>query len=169
MDYMKWGNVKTGITGHQKLPNGQVLKWLNAELFDEHKRFKNIVCANSSLAIGADQLFAKTVLQMDIDLVAVIPCLHYENTFNGTSRDVYFEILSKCKLIQTLDFAEPSEEAFFAAGKCVVDKSDVLFAVWDGDRAKGLGGTGDVVQYALSHQKTVIHLNPISRKKIIYN
>jgi hypothetical protein len=29
-----------------------------------------------------------------------------------------------------------------------VDRSDVLLAVWDGQPARGPGGTGDVVAYA---------------------
>ncbi|MFJ8953478.1 hypothetical protein ACIRO1_25525 [Streptomyces sp. NPDC102381] len=35
-----------------------------------------------------------------------------------------------------------------AAGKEVVDQSDVLLAVWDGKPAGGKGGTADVVAYA---------------------
>ncbi|SHM77102.1 hypothetical protein [Mucilaginibacter sp. OK098] len=158
-----------GITGHQKLPDGSGLEWLRGGLISGIKDFKSIIYAYSSLAVGADQLFAKTVLQMSIDLIAVIPCLHYEKTFKGADQNSYFEMLSKCKTIETLDFSEPSEVAFFSAGKQVVVKSDVLFAIWDGNQAKGLGGTGDVVQYALSLKKTVVHLNPISRMKIIHN
>jgi hypothetical protein len=157
-----------GITGHQKLSDELVLKWLKRELLYEYKRLKYVTCAYSSLAIGADQLFAKTILQMKIDLIAVIPSMHYGETFKGLHKTSYFSLLSKCKLIETLDFTEPSEIAFLTAGKYVVDKSDVLFAIWDGDKAKGLGGTGDIVQYALSLKKTVIHLNPASRRKIIH-
>ncbi|MCA1708813.1 MAG: hypothetical protein LC808_38260, partial [Actinobacteria bacterium] len=45
-------------------------------------------------------------------------------------------------------YDSPSEDAFFAAGRRVVDLSDVVVAVWDGMEAKGKGGTGDVVTYA---------------------
>jgi hypothetical protein len=33
-------------------------------------------------------------------------------------------------------------------GKVVVDRAEVLIAVWDGLPARGLGGTADVVAYA---------------------
>lgn len=33
-------------------------------------------------------------------------------------------------------FSEPNEEAFFAAGRAVVDDCERLFAVWDGRQAK---------------------------------
>jgi hypothetical protein len=66
---------------------------------------------------------------------------------------------SKCEV---LDFKGPSEEAFFAAGRRIVEVSDLLFAVWDGKAAAGLGGTADVVKHALKHKKQVLHINPIA-------
>jgi len=161
--------MNIGITGHQTLRGRIILEWLKNELERDIKEMKDVRFANSSLAIGADQLFAKTILQMKIDLIAVIPSMHYEETFKGRHKTSYFSLLSKCKLIERLDFTEPSEIAFLTAGKYVVDKSDVLFAIWDGGKAKGLGGTGDVVEYALSLKKTIIHLNPLSMIKTIYN
>jgi hypothetical protein len=161
--------MNIGITGHQSLKGREVIRWLKSELVNDIGKMSDLRGGYSSLAIGADQLFAKTILQMKVDLIAIIPSLGYEETFKGGHKTSYLSLLSKCKLIETLDFAKPSETAFLTAGKYVVDKSDVLFAIWDGDRAMGLGGTGDIVQYALSHQKTVIHLNPISREKIIHN
>jgi hypothetical protein len=40
------------------------------------------------------------------------------------------------------------EEAYYAAGRYIVDHADRLIAVWDGDPPRGLGGTADVVDYA---------------------
>jgi hypothetical protein len=161
--------MKTGITGHQDLPKGLKLDWLDEKLSDAIRQLKIVTCAYSSLAIGADTLFAKVIIKMQIDLIAVIPCLHYEDTFKNTDIKVYFDLISKCKSIDKLNFSAPSEVAFFTAGKHVVDSSDVLFAIWDGNKAKGLGGTGDIVEYALLHNKKVIHLNPLSKRVIVYN
>ena len=41
-----------------------------------------------------------------------------------------------------------TEDAYRAAGEAVVERSDVLLAVWDGQPAKGIGGTGEVVAAA---------------------
>jgi len=57
--------------------------------------------------------------------------------------------------VDTLAFREPSEEAFFAAGKAVVDACDWLIAVWDGEPARGLGGSADVVAYARNQGRRV--------------
>jgi hypothetical protein len=62
-----------------------------------------------------------------------------------------------------LPYPFPSEEAFWNAGKYIVDHSDLVVAVWDGEAARGLGGTADVVQYALTVGRKVVHVNPVAR------
>jgi hypothetical protein len=50
--------------------------------------------------------------------------------------------------LEALEHTESTEAAHMEAGKVVVDRSSVLVAVWDGQPARGLGGTADVVAYA---------------------
>ena len=161
--------MNIGVTGHQKLSRKLISGWIDNELETEISKYKNIDYAYSSLAIGADQVFAEKVLQLNINLAGIIPCLHYEDTFDGDRKVSYFSILSKCGVVETLDFPQPSEKAFFSAGKRVVENSDVVFAIWDGRKANGLGGTGDVVEYALSLKKRVVHLNTVLKIKLMHN
>jgi hypothetical protein len=102
----------------------------------------------SALAVGADQLFAGSVLRHGGRLHVIVPSHGYETTFRGPDRDRYLEFLANAHEVETLEYPEPSEDAFLAAGIRVVDLSDLLLAVWDGQRAQGRGGTGDVVSYA---------------------
>jgi hypothetical protein len=62
-----------------------------------------------------------------------------------------------------LPFTVPSEEAFYEAGKRVVQISDLMIAVWNGKPAAGLGGTADIVKYSLASGKPVVHLHPESK------
>src|SRR6266850_2059881 len=57
-------------------------------------------------------------------------------------------LLQRAETVEKLPFHKPSEDAFFAAGRRVVENSDILLAVWDGKPAKGKGGTADIVEYA---------------------
>ena len=103
----------------------------------------------SSLAAGADQLFATAILEQGGSLHAIIPCRGYERTFSEPeSLDQFRSLLARAQKIETLDYREPSEEAFLDAGHRVVDNSDHLIAVWDGQPAAGKGGTADIVDYA---------------------
>lgn len=106
---------------------------------------------------------------MKIDLVSVIPSAGYEETFEIKDQSEYFRLKSLSSSIEILNFSSPSEEAFLYAGKYITDHSDLIFAVWDGLPAKGLGGTGDIVRYALSLGKHVIHLNTVDKNKLVYN
>lgn len=161
--------LKIGITGHQYFKNLKNTYDLGSRLCSEISKLGKISSAFSSLAIGSDQLFAKVVLEMNIDLIAVIPCLNYENTFSKSGLRNYRHIIEKCKDKEIFNFKSPSQEAFFEAGKTIANKSDLLFTIWDGNPSKGWGGTGDIFKYAIDIQKPIIHLNPWTRKIETYN
>lgn len=115
------------------------------------------------LAIGADQLYAEILLQKGIPFTVIVPSRRYEETFAGEDRERYFRFLSLAGQVVEMTYDEPGEIAFFAAGKEVVDRSEIMLAVWNGQKARGLGGTADIVKYALARKSIVIHINPITR------
>jgi hypothetical protein len=129
------------------------------------EKYEDIV-GISSLARGADQLFADIVLDRGGHLVGVVPCEKYEETFpNPVDLEKYRQLLKKADQIIQLDHIEPTEDAFWEAGKRVVGMSDILIAVWDG-KPGGKGGTADVVAYAESISKpvTVVWIEGLSRR-----
>lgn len=136
-----------GCTGHQGLTPTTEQMIVDA-LHDALSRSGELtgIC---SLAEGADQLFADVVLERGGDLEVVIPCANYESTFKTTTDlEHYRRLLGRATRTIQLDFKEPSEEAFWAAGRHIAESCDELLAIWDGNPSKGLGGTGDVVKYA---------------------
>jgi len=159
--------MKAGITGHQNLTTNES-DWLKKELEIDIKRMK-IEEAYSCLAIGADQLFARIILANNIPLIAVTPCRKYEQTFDINNIKLYKNLVAQTVSRIQLDFDSPSEEAFYEAGKTVVNNSDLVFAFWDNLPAKGLGGTADIVSYAKKLNKKVIHLNPLTKTKNYIN
>jgi len=121
-----------------------------------------------SLARGADQLYATLLQRVGKPFMVVLPCVHYEKTFTEKD-DVerYRALIEQARQIVRLDFIEPSEEAFWAAGQRVVELSEYLLAVWNGLPAKGLGGTADVVEYAIARGIRVMHIDPLKRQTSI--
>lgn len=157
--------LKIGITGHQDI-HISLLQWINKNICDELKKI-DVECGYSSLAIGADQIFANILIQNKIPINAIIPSHNYSETFKKENLGDYLNILKKADKIIELNFNRPSEEAFYAAGKTIADFSDILFVIWDALPAEGLGGTGDVFKYMKSLSKKIIHFNIIT-KEIIY-
>lgn len=152
--------MKVGFTGHQNIGPESTVEWVYARLSEEvekHHATHGYTC----LAAGADQLFAEVLREKDIPFSALIPCDDYETTFNNTSDlQSYHRLLSFALERVKIGSGPPSEIAYYNAGKEIVSRAELIFAVWDGEKAKGLGGTGDIVIHAIDKGKTVIHINP---------
>lgn len=153
--------IKVGVTGHQRLDNQSTWTWVEFAMGRALDALTPPLVAISSLAIGADQLFASLVLSRGGELHAVIPFQGYEKTFGPEDVEAYQRILTKARLVEYLKTEGTDEDKYLAAGKRMVEMADVIIAVWDGKPAKGKGGTADIVSYALQRGGRLIHLNPV--------
>lgn len=156
--------TRIGVTGHQQLPAealdsiiAALRKMLGAEAV------RGVLVGYTSLAAGADQLFARILLEAQGELRVIVPSSDYELTFDDDRLALkqYEDLLKQAREIERLPFEHPTEEAFFAAGQRVVDRCDRLVAIWDGGPARGLGGTADVVAYARAAGRDVSVIWPV--------
>jgi hypothetical protein len=121
-----------------------------------------------SLAEGADQEFAALLLEHGAALEVVLPCHDYSKAFSSEEARARFESLrSAASSVTVLPFPWPCEQAFLAAGLIVVERSETLVALWDGEAARGLGGTADIVRYAreLGREVTVVWPDGVRRER----
>ncbi len=142
--------MRIGVTGHQDIPPqalAHVTRGINRVLDD----VKGNLVGVSSLAVGADQIFAASVVERGGRLEVILPCKGCEMTFSH-SEDLrnFRSLLERAATVETLSFEDASEDAYLAAGHRVVELSQMILAVWDGQPAKGKGGTADIVAYARS-------------------
>jgi hypothetical protein len=129
---------------------------------DELARVAPPLVGVTSLAIGADQLLARLVLEAGGTIHAVLPFADIERSFSPEDVPAYRELVKQAT-VEVLDTHGTDEDAYLAAGQQVVELSDVLLAVWNGKPAKGKGGTADVVAYAIHRGVPLIHIDPITR------
>ncbi|MEU1385825.1 MULTISPECIES: hypothetical protein [unclassified Nonomuraea] len=139
--------VRIAVSGHRGLP-GEA-----AVLVDRAIREALVECLPglsglSCLADGADQIFARAVLDLGGVLEVVIPAERYRDGLPGECRAAYDELLGRAGQVHRLEFVESTAESHMAASVRMLDDADVLFAVWDGQPARGHGGTADVVAEA---------------------
>lgn len=153
--------MKVGFTGHQRRP-GIDWAWVADAVANELRRIALPLDGYSSLAAGADQVFARAVLAREGKLYAVIPRRDYERFFQPPERDEFHRLLSLATPIH-LNLTGSPDRSFYEAGKYVADQSQVLIAVWDGHPSKGLGGTADVVKYARERGCAIRHINPVAQ------
>jgi hypothetical protein len=102
----------------------------------------------SFLADGADQIFARAVTDLGGKLEVVIPAEQYRAGLPEDAHPEYDDLLAHAVAVHRLPFIESTSESHMAASKFMVDQADELYAVWDGQPARGYGGTADVVAYA---------------------
>jgi hypothetical protein len=154
--------MRIGATGHQRRP-GLDWTWTAAALEQFLAEQSTPLVGFSSLAAGADQLFARTVLALGGSHVALIPLEGYESCFEQSEELLsYYELLQQSEVIN-LAHPGPNDAAFLAAGHYIVDRCELLVAIWDGKQAAGRGGTADIVSYAREVGRRVAHLNPFSK------
>jgi hypothetical protein len=163
-------NLRIGVAGHRQLPDPHAIR---REMDDAIRYLLELVPASydsttelrvtavSSLAEGADRLLVDAVLD-DTDaelggrrvsrrLEVVLPMAgeDYVKTFDGraASRDEFASLLKRADAVYVVGEAADGDHAFLAAAQDVARRSDVVFTVWDGQAARGLGGTADSVTY----------------------
>jgi hypothetical protein len=154
-----------GITGHQRLLEENAWLWVREAIHSALSQAPPPVIGLSSLAIGADQLFSELILAQRGELRVILPFPKYRETFT-TAKDLttYRTLLGCAASVEILPVLPNREESYLAAGQRVVDLSDWMIAVWNGRKAAGLGGTGDIVQYAIEKRKEVVHVDPELRR-----
>ncbi|MEU8527866.1 MULTISPECIES: hypothetical protein [Streptomyces] len=150
---------RIGVTGHRDIPEAaypHVKAALEEELTAALCGFGGGLEAYSSLAAGADQLFAGIALDCGAELTVVIPSGDYEEAFEEPGELARYQVLRQRATREVrMAFAHSTDEAYFAAGAYIADHCDALLAVWDGEPARGLGGTGDIVRYARERGRPV--------------
>jgi hypothetical protein len=148
------------VTGHRELPDQaalctQVRRVLEriAELFPPTDATPVVFTVVSPLAEGADRLVAEEVLKLpgskrpELEAALPLPPDEYRRDFTSSGAS-FDKLLETAVVVWIAPDVLTREEGYERAGKFVVDRSDVLIALWDGQMARGQGGTAEAVAYA---------------------
>jgi hypothetical protein len=140
--------VRIGITGHSNLTPESV-PLVAAEIRKVLSEFGEPLVGVSCLARGADQVFARVVLEVGGQLHVVLPGADYrERKVKPDNREEFEALISHAVSVQVLPYETSNRDAYAAANEEVLGSVDALVAVWDGAPSDGKGGTGDTVQAA---------------------
>jgi len=147
---------RIGITGHMNLTPATE-KLVTAVLHDVLAPYAdNNLVGVSCLARGADQLFARVVLDVGGQLEVVLPTSTYrEQKVKPENLATFDELLGQAVDAHTMPFTEANREAYEAANNTLLDTIERLVAVWDGQPSADQGGTGATVEQARQLGKPV--------------
>lgn len=172
--------VQIGVTGHRPnrlspqladdLPRqcGQILNAIAGLASSAHDLLlyapqPPLLRIISPLAEGADRIVARAGLALGADLQCPLPfhadeyCLDFED---AASREEFRALLAKASVVFEADASRDAEEvAYERIGRMVLEQSDFLIAIWDGEPAAGRGGTAQIVEEALAQNVPVLWLH----------
>jgi hypothetical protein len=186
--------VRVGVTGHR--PNGlegadidllgvkvsEVLKHVSDIAREVKSSFESLYADGgtpvlriiSPLAEGADMLVAEAALAEGYELQCPLPFdrHEYEKDFTDSgSLEKYRRLLGGAASVLELDGSRATpdleNEAYQTVGRMVLAQSDVLIAVWDGEDAKGKGGTGQIVRESLLNEIPVVWISSAAPHEVM--
>jgi hypothetical protein len=164
--------IRIGVTGHRNVER-------EANLTDLPRRIRELVPTSeatpvrlavvSALAEGADRLIVDAVfdhaeeLGEDARLEVVLPFAGEDYTklqdFSPAAKAEFDDWLRRATAVVDLgaasDLSVP-EMSYEAAGQRVVNRCDILVALWDGSPSGGRGGTAETLLYAAEVGKPCI-------------
>lgn len=129
----------------------------------------------SPIADGADQIAAEVALERGWELQAVLPFKRADyraSLANHGARERFDALVERATSVLELPGDQDRQlEAYVMTGRATVAHCDLLIAVWDGLPPRGRGGTGEVVQLAITRGTVVLHLptDPAATERVLWS
>lgn len=141
--------MRIGITGHSDLSPATL-----ALVADALRRvlagIRRPIIGVSCLTRGADQVFARVVLELGGEIEVVQPAgADREPKVGSENAAEVDDLIGKVGTVTTVRFETSDRDAYLAASDAVLTTGvDAVIAVWDGQPSVGRCGTSDVVAAA---------------------
>ncbi|HEY1794374.1 MAG TPA: hypothetical protein VGG34_15775 [Opitutaceae bacterium] len=156
-----------GFSGHRQIADpGALGKALASEIRGLGTLASGEWIALSSVAEGGDQAFVRQALAQGLSWHAILPLprAEFARDFSATEWARVEELLGDAEHVRVITENGSREDAYLDCGMATVDSCDLLVAVWDGEPARGKGGTADVVAYGRSLSKPLVIIHPQSHE-----
>jgi len=162
--------ITIGVTGHRFLAEVEKLTTsVDSALAKIERVFGDPkMQVISSLAEGADRLMVVQALARGKAALIVplpFPEDEYLTDFSSeTSKEEFHQLLAQAEEVLTLPPAPTREEAYASAGHYLLDHCQVLIAIWDGQDAQRVGGTGEIAAAARRRKLPLAWIQAGNRK-----
>ena len=128
----------------------------------------------SPLADGADQISAEVALDLGFELHAVLPFERsaYRTTLEHGSLEGFDRLIERAsRVLELPGEVEHPLEGYVLTGRASIAHSDLILAIWDGEPARGRGGTAEVVQLALVQGTPLVHIpvEPTEETRLLWS
>jgi uncharacterized phage-like protein YoqJ len=135
---------------------------MRAFLLQKSEETDEVIHTISGMALGVDTIWAKVVLKLRkefpkrFELECAIPCANQQKRWKEADQVRFLEILKEADDVIYVSTAPYEPYLMQKRNEYMVNKADLLFAVWDGTK----GGTGNCVAYATKKNKPIHRIQP---------
>ncbi len=141
--------TRLAVTGHRGLSESTAALVDVALRREISKRAVNgPLIGLSCIADGADALFAQAILDYGGTLQVIVPARKYRESLPKEHHSTYDALIAQAVETVQLDHVESDSQAHMDASLRMLQDADELLAIWDGQPARGYGGTADVIEAA---------------------
>ena len=148
-----------GFTGHRRVDDPAAVTQVIREILAKLKADPAVEwLALSSVAAGADMLFAQVAVELKLGWEAILPLPPAEfcKDFSVEEWNGVESLLRQAEHVRTIGERGRREDAYLDGGMETVNQCDLLLAVWDGEPSRGRGGTAEIVAYARELKRPLI-------------
>lgn len=152
-----------GFTGHRRIENEKKIAQVLPEVIASIQRdVGREMIARSSVASGADTLFAEAWLASNLKWIALLPFpeAEFKKDFSEADWKRARALLDRAERIEISSESAERPAAYLHCGLATVDGADLMVALWDGKAPRGPGGTAQIVEHARLVQKPLILISP---------
>ena len=156
--------IMLGVTGHRNIDmqNEALKNAVRQQCRNLKRKYPSSPFAIlSGLAEGADRLVARIAMEeLDAALIVVLPVprAEFETDFDGDiSRAEFSTLIERAFCVkeapipqENADWKGPGEarnQQYAKVGAIIVDHCQILLAIWDREKSRGIGGTAEVVEW----------------------
>jgi hypothetical protein len=156
--------VTVGVSGHRSFRDIEVIsKAVDTILQKIQIAYgEEPIRVISPLAEGADRLVAKRAFELySAQLIVPLPfemSVYMQDFKSNDSKEEFSGLVDRAAEVILLPAKSSRGESFLAVGLYVLNKCDVLIAIWDGEPARGTGGTAQIVDEARKQGKPIAWL-----------
>lgn len=132
------------VTGHRRLRDPEQVRHVLAAALDRALA-EGYTVWYVGMALGADQMAVELMLGKAHRVVAVIPCDDYDRPWPASLRRRYRSLLARADEVVVYPGGPYAPWKPHARNRWMVDRSQLVVAVWDG---RCTGGTYGTVEHA---------------------
>lgn len=144
------GHRPNRLGGYDNLP---IIDEFAMRILSTRKRPSGLI---SGMAQGWDQSIAVACVRLGIPFVAAVPFEGQEKRWPDATRRTYNQLLSAASQVHVVA-KDYSDSAYLLRDRWMVDNSQAVLALWNGDRASGTGAT---VAYAREGNRPIENVWP---------